>query len=89
MASQIASGLDGIDRELDPGAPEISPYESDKPKLPASLMDAVAALRGSDMYREAFGETFIDYILAVKQNEIGRFLQHVTDWEHREYFEVY
>jgi len=89
MASQIASGLDGIERRLDPGPPEPSPYESDKPKLPASLMDAVAALADSELYRQRFGETFIDYILAVKQSEIGRFLTYVTDWEQREYFEVY
>jgi len=89
MASQIASGLDGIARQLDPGPPEISPYESDKPKLPVSLMDAVAALRDSDHYRRCFGDPFIDYILAVKQSEISRFLAHVTDWEQREYFEVY
>ncbi|MGR9093177.1 MAG: glutamine synthetase family protein, partial [Gammaproteobacteria bacterium] len=89
MASQIANGLDGIARQLDPGPPEISPYESDKPKLPASLMDAVAALRDSDHYRRCFGDAFVDYILAVKQSEISRFLLHVTDWEQREYFEVY
>ena len=89
MASQIASGLDGIERRLDPGPPEISPYESDKPQLPMSLMDAVAALTDSSMYRERFGDSFIDYILAVKRCEIGRFLKHVTDWEQREYFEVY
>ena len=89
MASQIASGLDGIERGLDPGPPEISPYESDKPKLPASLMDAVAALETSGHYRRRFGDTFVDYLLAVKRSEISRFLAHVTDWEQREYFEVY
>jgi glutamine synthetase len=89
MASQIASGLDGIARRLDPGPPEVSPYQSDKPKLPASLMDAVAALGDSKLYRQRFGETFVDYIIAVKQGEIGRFLHYVTDWEQREYFEVY
>jgi glutamine synthetase len=89
MASQIASGLDGIARQLDPGPAEISPYESSKPKLPASLMDAVAALRNSDHYRRCFGDEFVDYIIAVKQAEISRFLLHVTDWEQREYFEVY
>jgi hypothetical protein len=25
----------------------------------------------------------------MKNYEWGRFLAHVTDWEHREYFEVY
>ncbi|MEQ8233796.1 MAG: glutamine synthetase family protein [Gammaproteobacteria bacterium] len=89
MAAQIAAGLDGIDRALDPGPPELAPYAADKPRLPRSLMEATAALASSTFYREAFGDQFVDYILAVKQSEIDRFLAHVTDWEQREYFEVY
>ena len=89
MASQIAAGLDGLSNKIDPGPPERAPYESDKPKLPTSLMDAVTALRSGSLYRGAFGDAFIDYLLAVKQSEINRFLGHVTDWEQREYFEVY
>jgi len=27
--------------------------------------------------------------VALKESEIGRFLQYVTDWEHREYFEIF
>ena len=89
MASQVIAGMDGVSRQLDPGAPEISPYECDKPKMPASLMDAVAALDQSTLFRKAFGDAYIDYILAVKQCEIDRFLNYVTDWEQREYFEVF
>ncbi len=89
MASQIAAGLDGIARELDPGPPETAPYASDQPHLPRSLMEALAALRAGTLYRRAFGDAFIDYLLAVKQSEVSRFLAHVTDWEQREYFEVY
>lgn len=89
MASQIVAGLAGIDGGLDPGPLELSPYECNKPKLPRSLMEATTALRDDAVYRAGFGDAFVDYILAIKQNEIDRFLQHVTDWEHREYFEVY
>ncbi len=89
MASQIAAGLDGIERGLDPGVPDASPYEADKPRLPASLMEAAAALKQSEMFRRTFGDGFVDYFLGVKQSEIDRFLSHVTDWEQREYFEVY
>jgi glutamine synthetase len=89
MASQIVSGLDGIARELDPGPPDVSPYKSDKPKLPASLMEAFAALEGSTLYRTHFGDAFVDYMLTLKRSEISRFLSYVTDWEQREYFEVY
>lgn len=89
MASQIVAGLAGIDAVLDPGPLETSPYESSKPRLPRSLMEATAALRTDAVYRAGFGDSFIDYLLAIKQHEIERFLAHVTDWEQREYFEVY
>jgi glutamine synthetase len=90
LASQVASGLDGIERGLDPGAPVEEPYlAAAKPALPASLMEAVAALRADTFFRDTFGEAFVDYVLRLKEYEIGRFLQHVTDWEHREYFEMY
>ncbi|MBI4695796.1 MAG: glutamine synthetase [Gammaproteobacteria bacterium] len=89
MASQITAGLAGLDRKLEPGPLDPTPYSSDKPKLPASLMEATAALKVNEVYRQGFGSAFVDYILAVKQSEIDRFLQHVTDWEHKEYFEVF
>ena len=52
-------------------------------------MEAVEALRADSFFAEAFGAAFVDYILRIKDFEINRFLQHVTDWEHREYFEMY
>jgi glutamine synthetase len=89
MGSQIVSGLDGIRNRLDPGPMSEEPYEADRPALPASLMEAVAALKEDAFFRERFGGAFIDYMLMVKESEIGRFLAHVTDWEQREYFEIY
>jgi glutamine synthetase len=86
MASQIAAGLDGIATEADPGPATETPYDADAPMLPKSLMDAIAALRGNECFRAAFGEPFIDYFIHLKQFEIGRFLAAVTDWEQREYF---
>ena len=52
-------------------------------------MQAVADLKADSFFRQAFGEIFVDYIVRLKEFEIDRFLQHVTDWEHREYFEMY
>jgi glutamine synthetase len=89
MASQIVCGLDGIAKRTDPGPLEEAPYESTRPKLPRSLMESVAALKQSGLFREQFGDQFVDYIVALKESEIGRFLEHVTDWEQREYFEIF
>ena len=52
-------------------------------------MDAVDALDHSAMFREALGNQFVDYLLHIKRAEISRFLSTVTDWEHREYFEIF
>ena len=91
MASQIYAGMDGIQNRTYPGEPvKGDPYQQvDKPPMPRSLMDAVEALDGSSVLRAGFGDQFIDYFLHIKRAEIARFLAHVTDWEHREYFEMY
>lgn len=89
MASQVIAGMDGIKRKTDPGQPTETPYQADATPLPHDLMEAVAALRDSDLYREQFGSTFIDYLITLKEFEISRFLSEVTDWEHREYFDIY
>jgi glutamine synthetase len=89
MASQIAAGLDGVDNKIDPGPVDLTPYESTKPKLPRTLMEAMNSLREDKLFREQFGDTFVDYYLMVKQSEVNRFMEHVTDWEHQEYFEMY
>jgi glutamine synthetase len=41
------------------------------------------------MFREALGNEFTDHYLSVRRHEIDRFRRHVTDWEHREYFETF
>jgi len=88
MASQIFAGLDGIDRGVDPGPPLDDPYaQTDKPAMPTSLLDAIAALENSAMLRDAMGGEFVEYYIAMKRHEIGRFMSAVTDWEHKEYFE--
>jgi len=89
LASQIASGLDGLERQLDCGEPVSMAYTAQRPALPTSLMQATEALRADPLFARAFGQPFIDYLLTVKASEISRFLATVTDWEQREYFEVY
>jgi glutamine synthetase len=89
MASQVFSGLDGIAQKLQPATPSDTPYEDAAEPLPKSLMEAADALRSSSFYRAAMGDAFIDYLLKIKDAEIARFLSEVTDWEQREYFEMF
>jgi glutamine synthetase len=89
MASQLAFGLDGMAKRLDPGAPADTPYETKAPALPRSLAEALDALERSAVARDAFGEAFIGYYLRLKRAEIARFEAEVSEWEHREYFELF
>lgn len=89
MAAQVLAGLDGVDRKLDPGPSADTPYETEAPFLPKSLRDAVAAVKEDPFFREKFGAEFIGYYTHIKDAEIDRFLAEVTDWEHREYFEMF
>jgi glutamine synthetase len=89
MASQILSGLDGVDRKLDPGPSADTPYETKADFLPKSLHEAVSALSDDPFFREALGAGFVDYYVHIKKMEIERFQAEVSDWEHREYFEMF
>jgi glutamine synthetase len=89
MASQILSGLDGVDRKLDPGPSADTPYETRAELLPKSLREAVSALNDDPFFRQAFGAAFVDYYVHIKNAEIARFEAEVSDWEHREYFEMF
>jgi glutamine synthetase len=89
MASQIHAGLDGIARKLDPGPSADTPYEANAEPLPASLGEALDALRENACFRVGFGDGFIDYYLRIKQAEIARFQSEVTEWEQKEYFDLF
>jgi glutamine synthetase len=103
IAASLAAGLDGVTRGLTPPPPvEADPYAAEGlVSLPGSLAAAVKALDGDSFYREAFGDTLVDYVVAMKRAEIGRYqaalaeagttdsADEVTDWEMREYFEFF
>lgn len=90
LAANLIAGMDGIRNAIDPGQPTNDPYaDTGRAILPRSLMEAVAALKSSALFREKMGEDFISYMIALKEAESSRFLSYVTDWEHREYFEMF
>jgi glutamine synthetase len=89
MASQILSGLDGVDRGLDPGPSADTPYETKAELLPKTLQEAVSTLKDDTFFREAFGAGFVDYYVHIKNAEIERFQAEVSEWEQREYFEMF
>lgn len=102
IAAQVASGLDGVLNKIDPGPPSENPYSADVEQLPTSLADAVDALEADSFFRQTFGDGFIDYTVTMKRSEVNRYqawldqnpdetkyVNGVTEWEHREYFELF
>jgi glutamine synthetase len=102
IAAQAAAGLDGILNKTDPGPISEDPYAAQVPQLPTSLAEAVDALEADSFHREAFGDVFVDYLVTMKRSEVSRYnawveanpdpasyVNGVTDWEHREYFELF
>jgi glutamine synthetase len=89
FASQIVSGLDGIAQRLDPGPSADTPYEAKAEFLPRTLGEALAALRADACLTEGIGAGFTDYYCRIKEAELARFNLEVTEWEHREYFELF
>jgi glutamine synthetase len=74
LAANVAAGLDGILRGLEPPPPvSADPYAAEAPMLPMSLAEAVAALDADGFYRSAFGATLVDYLVMMKRAEIRRY----------------
>ncbi len=89
MASQIYTGLDGMERMLDPGPSADTPYETEAPRLPKSLEEALRTLRNDTCLADGLGRNFVDYYLRIKEAEIARYEAEVTEWEQQEYFELF
>jgi glutamine synthetase len=89
LASQLICGRDGIARKVDPGPSADEAYDADRPLLPSSLEVALGEFECSELMRRELGDPFVDYLATVKRSEVRRFNAAVTDWEQREYFEVY
>jgi glutamine synthetase len=96
LAANIAAGLDGIERNATPPPIVVGdPYAEEAELLPQSLEEAANELDGSALYRKAFGDPLVDYIVMMKRAEVARYAavgqddEARSEWEMREYFEIY
>ena len=89
FASQIYSGLDGVRRRLAPPPSADTPYEAKADLLPKTLAEALACLRADSVLCEGLGPGFVDYYCHIKEAEIARCNLEVSEWEQREYFDLF
>jgi glutamine synthetase len=88
LAAMIASGLHGLDAELElEPAFEGNAYVADKPRVPHTMAEARALLAGSAVAREAFGDEVVEHYLNRARIELEAFAAAVTDWERMRGFE--
>jgi glutamine synthetase len=91
MATCLAAGLHGIERELDPPPPASGDAstggEVHKP-LPRTLSDATKLLASSKVARDILGAPFVDHYVRTRDWEVRQYERAVSDWELRRYFEA-
>jgi glutamine synthetase len=89
MAATLAAGLDGIDRELDPGAPGTG---VSRPDLPPTLLHAIEALAADPLISgalDAAGPGVAEYFAALKREEFFDWHGTVGSWEHDRYLTAF
>jgi glutamine synthetase len=102
LTVMLAAGLDGIDREVDPGEPNRDNLytlsveqvtERGIPTMPPTLLHAAEALVQDDVLREALGQEaggdYIDYFAQVKEQEFRDYHSVVSDWEIQRYLTLF
>jgi glutamine synthetase len=101
-AAMLIAGLDGIERELDPGDPnERNLYTmSDAERaaagidvLPGNLLDATRELERDEVLRaglgQAGGRPYVDYFIEVKRREVQSAHEQITPWELERYLQLF
>ncbi len=90
LGAVIHAGLDGMQRQLDPGEPlDVDPAtlsEAEREavgarRLPKSLTEALDALEADKVMMEALGPLRSTSYIAVKRSEAATFAEHDTAWE--------
>lgn len=97
-AALIAAGLDGIDRQLDPGpAQNINLYQLTPEELalkgiellPQSLHEAINALERDSVICGGLGTDLAREFIRLKRMEWTEYSRQVSDWEAKRYLEFF
>ena len=98
LAAMMASGLDGVERELECGEPvnrnifDMSQREKKRLKivqLPASLDEALSFMEKDKLLREALGDHIFDHFLYNKRTEWADYIKEIHNWELERYLDRY
>jgi glutamine synthetase len=94
----LAAGLDGIEKEMDPGTRnddnlyEVAEGELERRGiefLPSTLKDALDRLEEDEVIIEALGREYAEYYIEVKREEWRSYHQSISQWELDRYLPVH
>jgi len=98
FAVMLAAGLDGIERELNPGPPvnkniyTMSQREKRRLRigaLPGDLSQALDKLEKDPVILEALGDHIAKHFVEAKRQEWSEYISHVHPWEQDRYLHEY
>jgi glutamine synthetase len=98
LAVMLRAGLDGIEKEIDPGPPvnknifNLSHRERRHlriDELPGNLSEALDELEKDDLVRETLGGHLFEHFVAAKREEWFDYIRQVSPWEVKRYLSVY
>jgi len=91
VAAVVAAGLHGVEKGLKLNAPPITGTNQGAeniPRAPRTLIETTRIFQQSEIARDWFGDTFVDHFAATREWEWRQWLDGVTDWELKRYFEI-
>ena len=91
MAAVLAAGLYGVEKGLRLTAPPITGTNEGAeniPRAPRTLIETTRIFRQSEIARDWLGDAFVDHFAATREWEWRQWLDGVTDWELKRYFEI-
>jgi glutamine synthetase len=98
LAVMLRSGLDGIEKQVDPGPPvnkniyKMSHRERRHlriDELPGNLSDALDELEKDDLVRETLGDHIFNHFVEAKREEWFDYIRQVSPWEVERYLAAY
>lgn len=91
IAAVLAAGLHGVENNLELVAPPIEGTNAGAEQVaraPRTLIETTRAFARSDIARDWLGDEFVDHFAATREWEWRQWLDAVTDWELKRYFEI-
>ncbi len=91
VAAMIAAGRPGVENGLKLTAPPITGTNQGAeniPRAPRTLIETTRNFQKSAIARDWLGDDFVDHFAATREWEWRQWLDCVTDWEMKRYFEI-